>query len=396
MPRRGADEAGEDRFSLVIGGPFHALLRRAGLVRADQLPSVGAALALALLAWGVPAALVVVQSLLDQGYPGYGYFTDWTTHTRYLLAVAVMIGTERYADRRLVLLARHFREAQLLAPSALRAFNAALAAADRRAASALAEGLILALVLVAAGYNAVVEVDLVGADWEGRLTHGVASLSWGGFAARWVSTPLFLFLVLRWVWRCLVWIALLWRLSRLPLQLMPLHPDGCAGLGFLTIYPTIFSGFLFALSAVVAAAFVEDMPYLHTTTSGVWLGLGVWVGLCLTLVVGPLLVFTPRLYWVRERSLLEYGRLASQHHLAFHRKWIATGRNGEELIGSSDPSAASDLNAIMAGLGQLRLVPLDFPTLMQLMIAMGAPLLAVVLTQVPVGKLLQWLFGTFL
>ena len=37
-------------FSLVIGGPFYALLSRLRLLGADQLPTLGAALTLALIA----------------------------------------------------------------------------------------------------------------------------------------------------------------------------------------------------------------------------------------------------------------------------------------------------------------------------------------------------------
>ncbi|MCP4936332.1 MAG: hypothetical protein GY927_19535, partial [bacterium] len=40
---------------------------------------------------------------------------------------------------------------------------------------------------------------------------------------------------------------------------MPLHPDRSGGLGFLANFPGIFSGFLFALSCVVAAAMVKDL-----------------------------------------------------------------------------------------------------------------------------------------
>ena len=47
--------------------------------------------------------------------------------------------------------------------------------------------------------------------------------------------------------------------ARLPLQLTPLHPDRAAGLGFLAIYPSIFSGFVFALRWVVASSFLKDL-----------------------------------------------------------------------------------------------------------------------------------------
>jgi hypothetical protein len=128
----------------------------------------------------------------------------------------------------------------------------------------------------------------------------------------------------------------------------------------------------------------------------VWLALAVWLGICLVLVLGPLLVFAWPLYLVRERALLEYGRLATQHHIAFHRKWIKESRNGEELMGSPDPSSASDINATVSAVQDLRFFPVDRVAVLQLVIAAGVPLLAVVATQIPVGDMVQWIVGKIL
>lgn len=59
-----------DRFSLVGGGPFDALLDRFGLIGEDQLPTWRAAVVMALLAWMPPAALAVMQALFDSQYAG--------------------------------------------------------------------------------------------------------------------------------------------------------------------------------------------------------------------------------------------------------------------------------------------------------------------------------------
>lgn len=40
-----------------------------------------------------PALLVVAQSLFDSRYSGWGFFTDWTVRTRYLIAIGVLIAT---------------------------------------------------------------------------------------------------------------------------------------------------------------------------------------------------------------------------------------------------------------------------------------------------------------
>ena len=44
---------------------------------------------------------------------------------------------------------------------------------------------------------------------------------------------------------------------------MPLHTDRATGQGLLSIYPSIFSGFIFALSCVVASAMIEDIHVAH-------------------------------------------------------------------------------------------------------------------------------------
>jgi hypothetical protein len=249
-------------------------------------------------------------------------------------------------------------------------------------------------VLLWSGVISQITVEVLGSGWEGRVVEGTAVLSWAGEAARLFSTPLFLFLVLRWIWRFAVWAVLLHNIARLPLQLMPLHPDRSAGLGFLAIYPSIFNGFVFALSFVVASAMVKDIALEHPGAETVWIALAAWLAFCLAIILGPLLVFVRPLYEVRERALIEYGRLVSQHHLAFHRKWIGEGRNGEDMLGSDDASSAADLNGLIESVQTLRLVPVDFAAILQLLLAAGAPLLAVVLTQIPLGSLIKWILDS--
>lgn len=394
MTDRGGDE--ESAFSLVIGGPFHALMRRLGLTGPDRLPTWRGALIVALATWVPPALLVVVQAFVSGDHADLSFVRDWMAHTRYLIAVPVMVATERYSDGRLLVLAHHFRSANLLTEGNLAGFRSVLQAADRRSASWLAEAAILVFALVAAGASIDLTVDLSGRSWEGREAAGGVVLSWAGWAARLWSTPLYLFLVLRWLWRFGVWTVLLYRIARMPLQLTPLHPDRSAGLGFLTIYPSIFFGFVFAQGCVVASAMVRDIGIEHHSGEIVWVAIGVWLGLCLILVLGPLVVFARPLYELRERALIEYGRLASHHHLAFHRKWIAEGRDGAELLGSPEPSSGADLNATIEALKDLRLIPVDSQSVIALVIAAGLPMIAVVLTQIPVDDILKWFIGSFL
>jgi len=392
---QGSADSG-DRFSLVVGGPFHGLLRRVGLTGEDQLPTPQAALAVALLAWLPPALVASVGALVDADSLGWSFLGDLTVHTRYLVAVWVMIATERYADARILMLTRQFRATGLLSEGARSDLTRLLGVADRRSSSPTAEAVILAAALVWPHFTASYTVALAGASWEGTVANGAVVLSWAGETARFVSTPLFLFLVLRWIWRFLVWSVLLLGIARLRLELTPLHPDRSAGLGFLSMYPSIFSGFVFALSCVVAAAMIKDLGLEAHTAETVWLGLAGWLGIVLVLFLGPLLVFAGPLYEARQRGLLEYGRLATQHHLTFHRKWVGGTSRGEDLLGSIDPSSTADLNASVEAVLGLRFVPVDRAALAQLLVAAGLPLLAVVLHQMPLAQLAGWIAGTIL
>jgi len=188
----------------------------------------------------------------------------------------------------------------------------------------------------------------------------------------------------------------LFRVSRLPLQLTPLHSDRAAGLGFLSIYPGIYSGFVFALSCVVAAAMLKDLGLERHSAEFVWFAIGGWIAFALVLFLGPMFVFAAPLYEARERGLIEYGRLTSQHHLAFHKKWIGAARSGENLMGSPDPSSATDLNAALQAVREIRLAPIDALAVLQTVVAAGIPMLAVVATQMPLGDLFVWLVGAIL
>lgn len=376
-----------DRFSLVLGGPFHRLLTHVGGTEVDGLPRQRTAFALAAFAWSVPAILVAAQSLLVPGHSGWAYFSDATALARFLVAIVVMLATERYADGRFRLLIDQFRSTRIVSEAQMPEFLRAMALADRRSGSALAEGILLVLAYGMAAWGVRTAARLATTGWERSMVDGEVALSWAGVAASLVCGPLFFFLVFRWCWRFMVWTVLLFQLSRLRLSLTPTHPDRCGGLGFLSLYPSIFTGFVFALSSVVAVTVLRELEYVDLSTDQIRWMLGGWLALIVTLFIGPLVVFVPVLRAARERALLDYGRLAHQHHDAFHERWIESGRSGRELLGSADPSSSSDLNSIVLLAHEMQVFPIDRFAIVQLLGAAGIPLMAVVLTRVPLVEL---------
>ena len=113
----------DDRFSLVRGGPFQMLLGRLHLLDTEHLPSLRAAFLLALLAWLPPAVFALASYLLHDNADAITYFLDYTNYIRTLVAIPVLVMTERQAHQRLTPVIDHFNRAGLLVDSDLNRFR---------------------------------------------------------------------------------------------------------------------------------------------------------------------------------------------------------------------------------------------------------------------------------
>lgn len=380
-------------FSLVAGGPFYRALSSLGLLGEKGLPAWKTAVFLALLAWLPPALLAVAQTLVSDTYSGWDYFQDGTVYTRYLVAVMAMIATEKFADERITLLIRQFPDAHLLAPGDQDCFMAEVASADRKSSSGIAEGVMVMLAVLWSWSSFWLISAVSSGGWEEVVKHGESGLSWAGISAELLSNPIFLFLMFRWLWRFLVWTELLFRISRLPLQLTAIHPDRAGGLAFLSIFPGVFGGLIFALSCVVASSLIKTIGLLDPEPMLIWLAIFGWVLLMAVVFLLPLLVFMAPLYRVREQAIIEYGRLAQVHHLSFHEYWVKQAHDPADLLGSEHVSSAADLNACVETALGMHIIPLSLIAILQTLVAAAAPFLVVVATQVPLAEILKWFVG---
>jgi len=148
------------------------------------------------------------------------------------------------------------------------------------------------------------------------------ALRFGIFWFRYVSLPIFLTLVLVWLWRLALSTALMWRISRLDLALVPTHPDEAAGLGFLEAVPMAFIAPAFAISAVLSGRWAHDVIYHGVTLSSLAISMGTFVVATALLILVPLLVFMRPLGAARRIALFEYGTLVGEQHRRLRRRWI--------------------------------------------------------------------------
>ena len=377
--------------SLIIGGPFWHLQRRLGLLGPDQLPRTSTALLFAALAWLPPALLSVAQgSAWSAALGGRAFLLDPSPYARLLIGIVVLVITERIAKERGAVLVRQFTNAGLVPPEQLAGFATALQRANRLSSSPLAEAVILGLAYAASIIGVVVSLREVRESWGGTWVDEHVQLALAGWWVLLISLPLFWFLLVRWFWRFVVFIRLMWDISQLKLRLVATHPDRSGGIGFLGLYPLLFIGFVFAFSTVVASTALRLVLFANWPVKSVAGPFAALVVVALVFFVGPLAVFTPALLRLKRRAVLTYGALAAEHHRAFERKWLnRPPEAGAESLGAPEISSLADLISAVRSINDMRVIPAGKDTLMPLLIATAVPWLPVLATQVPLVELLK-------
>jgi hypothetical protein len=384
-------------FSLVHGGPLFQLFLRAHLSDDAMELARQRIVVIALLAWLPLLLLSALEGQLIGGSVAVPFLMDVEVHIRFLVAVPLLVGAELVVHRRMRLLVKQFLERNLIPESALPRFDAAIQSAFRLRNSVLAEVLLIALVY---GLGVLViwrhYMSLDAPTWFATPTAEGSSLSLAGMWYAYLSLPIFQFLLIRWYFRLLIWVRFLWQVSRIELNLVPTHPDRTGGLGFLSGMVYAFIPLLMAHGAIVAGNIANRIFHLGATLPEFKGELILMVFLLLCLVLGPLLVFAPRLAEARRNGLREYGTLAQRYVREFDAKWLRGGAPADEpLVGSADIQSLADMGNSFEVVRTMHLTPVSREAIVRLAAAVILPVVPLVLTMMPWEELLKKLLGIF-
>ncbi len=282
--------------------------------------------------------------------------------------------------------------ARSLIPDAARArFDAAVASAIRLRNSIAAEVLMIVFVyVVGVGFIWRTQVALEISSWHGtpvnRTFHPTLAGLWWGC----VSLPLFQFLLLRWYFRLFIWARFLWHVSRLDLSLIPTHPDRCGGLSFLASISQAFAPVLLAQGALLAGVMANRIFSGAGRLIDFKLEILGLVTVMLFAVLGPLLVFLPKLAAAKRGGLREYGVLAQRYVREFDHKWLRGGAPADEpLLGSADIQSLADLGNSYSVINDMRLMPFTFQTVFQLAVTTLLPVAPLLLTMIPLDEMID-------
>jgi hypothetical protein len=379
-------------FSLFAGGPFFQMLRRAHLSGEGLELVYRRTVILTLFAWLPLLVLSALQGHAFGSSVAIPFLLDVETQSRFLLALPLLVFAEYVVHTRIDPLIGQFASRHLVPEGAMDRFQKAKMSALRLRNSWLAEAILIVLVLLfdALGVQPVI---FAGDTWQLSSGVGGAALTPAGMWFTYVSLPMFRFLLWRWYFRLLIWARFLWQVSRIDLRLVPTHPDGVGGLGFLNIAVTAFMPLAVAHGVVLGGVIAESIFHKGAKLPEFVPEIAVVSVLVLCLLIAPLLVFSARLAHVRRAGLTEYGALAASYVRDFDLKWLrgATLAN-EPLIGSPDIQSLADLAGSFEVVKGMNIVMVSRMTVISVLVYTLAPVVPLVLTMMPLKELVKTLF----
>ena len=385
---------GTQDFSLVLGGPLYQLLRRSHLADDHLLLQRRRIVVITTIAWLPLFLLTATSGTLIGGVPT-PFLMDVEPHTRFLLAMPLLIAAELTVHERMRLVASTFRARELIPASAGDRLEVAIASAYRWRNSIIAEVALLAFVYV-------VGVQFVWRDYLSLSTAtwystpngaGGSTLTLPGAWYVYVSLPAFQFLLIRWYFRMVIWARLLWQVSRIELQLVPTHPDRVGGLGFLSNTVYAFVPLIVAHGVLLAGVLANQIFHAGARLTEFHLEILLLVIVLTVMVVGPLATFAPQLAGAKRKALREYGNFAQRYVRAFDGKWLRGDEPEEAMLGSGDIQSLADLANAFGVIKEMRLVPASKEAIVQLAVIALAPMLPLLLTLMPLDELLKKLIG---
>ncbi len=312
-------------------------------------------------------------------------------HARFLLALPLLLVAESSTDAALRRVLPQFVSRGLVDAALMPAFRSILERARALRASRTALLVMVALVAIATIAGFTRSYDLHELAWE---VEPVGGLHWGVLWFSFVSRPLFLLMLVAWLWRLALLAWMFSRIAALELRLAPTHPDRTAGLGFLEQLTVGLAPLFFAIAVPVAGRWGHDAMYHGLDVQTLKVPAAALVLVLAAIGLLPLLAFAPRLRAARRASLAAYGALLAEHGRLVERRWIRhESVDDQGLLSAPEIGPVADTIALYEVIAKMRTVPVGRQSLVPVLLASALPLIPVFAMQIPLKEIAKMLLA---
>ena len=378
------EEAG---LSLVRDDAAFRFQRFIGLIPKEGLGVARRAIILAMVTWLPIAAWAWFQHRFTSSTSSEPLLQHFGMHVRFLIALPLMIVGEAVVQMIMPRVIPYFITSGILPQSEEGKFRdvirGVLKLRDKTLPWVFIVGAGIALAFSSPALSRAHELD-----W--AQNPGTDTVGFGGLWFLYFARPLFIAVLLGWVWRLILFAVLLRRISRLELSLVPSHPDGNGGLGFLELLPAMFSPLIFALSAMMASYWSHQILYHGETLAALKIPMAAFAVVILIIFLGPFFVFSSPLRRAKRVAELQYGALVGQQGRLVRQKWIEQRDVNDPagLLSAPELGPVADNISMFQMVDRMRSMPVGKRALISVIVPVAIPLLVVVSLKVPIKDVL--------
>ena len=342
------------------------------------------------ITWVPLIVLAVVQGLALGPSRAQSVLLDPAILVRFLVALPVLIIAPSKSAQIINDVANHFLKAGLLNGADVERFRAIVRQRTNLRKSGVGECVCVVLAYAFSAIFVFAFLRDTALSWRTLGSGGHHSLSLAGWWFVTICEPVYLFVLLRFLYRIALWWMFLWKTSRLNLQLHSVHPDGAGGLGFLGLTLNAFRLPAFAISASFAGGvanlvLLKGMPASELKYEIVGLIL-----IVVSLFVVPLgLFFQRELSKARDRDVLNYWVLIEAQLRQFEKKWIASDSDRMATLTPADFSQVTGPISILEGVRRMTLLPFEYKDVLLLVATVLVPFIPVAALVIPVASMLR-------
>lgn len=375
MSSKEQDKRQRINFSLTSGGPTYEFLKWSHLSGDRVQNTTKRVIVFSAITWLPLLILSLIEGNFVNPNLEVAFLDHIQGHVRFLVALPLLIGVEPYVQFQLGHAVQRFIDRKIIRESDIPKFDKFIERAHRIRNSVWSELALVVLVFTIGVWVWTDRTEVGSAKWFAAPDQASFNLTYAGIWFFLVSMPVFQFVLVRWYARFLLLFWLLWKVSRLSLNLIATHPDRAAGLGFLGRVTYAFTPILIAQGALLSGMIASQIYHYGGSLTSFVIEIVGYVAFFVIAVLLPLCVFIPKLMRAKRKGLALYGILASRYIEEFHDKWIGNKNPANEpLLGSSDIQSLADLGNSYDVVQEMYLAPFTYRDILRLTAATAFPL----------------------
>ncbi|HEX7417359.1 MAG TPA: hypothetical protein VF315_04820 [Steroidobacteraceae bacterium] len=358
-------------FSLFDGDWLHRVYARLHVSNHVRFRILKRCALMVVLTW-VPVALLAMRGgLVGGGLTPTNFFADFAAYAQFLIALPLFMAAEPIVDSSTRGAARQLISCGIVTPADSAQLYRIHTLITRLRRSCWSD---IVCIVLAYALSLAILVPEFGAHptttWHVQDDGHLRTLSAAGCWEFLIALPLLNYTWLRFIWKILLWIFYLERVTRMRLDLHPTHPDLTGGIGFISEAQSRFAIFILAygISNIAATVGYEIVILKYDLwTMPVWgplLGFTIGAPLLFTL---PLFMFTRQLYRSKRRALAVYRERVTEHSRQVEGRWLLSTRvvqSAPEEI--RELAELATLGTLFSRIEHMRVVPFDLRSFGQL------------------------------